>query len=68
MRTQKEIKIRQSKSGEYIPVKTKTGSEVHAANFNGSTTHCGVWLKVSTVRMYVDFPVTCERCLKQLEN
>lgn len=39
---------------EYVMCRTRTGDKIHVGPYGGSTTFCGVWLKVAPSQMAVD--------------
>lgn len=53
--------------GEYLTVKTRSGSKIHYAHQDGSSTRCGVWLKWPARRLQVKASVTCDKCHKLWE-
>jgi hypothetical protein len=45
----------------------KTGREIHLGSARSSVTNCGIWLQYQLINFKVFLPVTCEKCLRQVE-
>lgn len=54
---------RQLAAETLISVGFRTGTEVHAARANSSTSKCGRWMRYQARQMRVYASVTCETCL-----